>query len=193
ALFAVKVDGAGLKAWLEFAARRFNTIDPAQTAPQELVNAAFPSFNFDEITTPELSYRIDLTQAPGNRIRELRYRGSPVAAAQEFLVATNNYRASGGGNVPGLDGSKTVLASPDNNRDVLIAYIKSAKNLTRAANGMARSWRFAKVAIKGPLVFHSAPGMLALAREAGLDEVSLLRADDGGGKGFALYGVDLSK
>jgi 2',3'-cyclic-nucleotide 2'-phosphodiesterase/3'-nucleotidase len=30
ALYAVKVDGAGLKAWLETAAQRFNTIDPAR-------------------------------------------------------------------------------------------------------------------------------------------------------------------
>ena len=28
-LYAVKVNGAGLKAWLEHSAKRFNTIDPA--------------------------------------------------------------------------------------------------------------------------------------------------------------------
>src|SRR5205823_1034803 len=38
---AVKIDGAGLKAWLEKAATRFNTIDPAMREPQELVNAGF--------------------------------------------------------------------------------------------------------------------------------------------------------
>jgi 2',3'-cyclic-nucleotide 2'-phosphodiesterase/3'-nucleotidase len=45
----------------------------------------------------------------------------------------------------------------------------------------------------GPVVFHSAPGMLGLAREAGLDNVSQVRADDGLGKGFALYAVDLAR
>ena len=35
--------------------------------------------------------------------------------------------------------------------------------------------------------------MLSLAQDAGLDNVSLLRADDGLGKGFSLYQVDLSK
>jgi len=193
ALFAVKVDGAGLTAWLEAAARRFNTIDPANTAPQELVNGAQPGFNFDAPTSSELSYRIDVTAPPGRRIVQLRYRGQPVAASQQFLVATNSYRASGGGNVPGLDGSKTVLASPDSSRDVLIAYIRAVKNLTRTANGAARSWRFAPTATKGPVVFHSAPGMLALARAAGLDNVSLLQADDGSGKGLSLYAVDLSQ
>jgi 2',3'-cyclic-nucleotide 2'-phosphodiesterase/3'-nucleotidase len=41
------------------------------------------------------------------------------------------------------------------------------------------------------VVFHSAPGKLALAREAGLAGVSLLKDDDGSGKGYALYAVDL--
>jgi 2',3'-cyclic-nucleotide 2'-phosphodiesterase/3'-nucleotidase len=48
------------------------------------------------------------------------------------------------------------------------------------------------VATKGAVVFHSAPGMLELAREAGLQSVTELKQDDGGGKGFALYAIDLS-
>jgi 2',3'-cyclic-nucleotide 2'-phosphodiesterase/3'-nucleotidase len=193
ALALVKVDGAGLKAWLEKAASRFNTIDPDKTGPQELVNTGFAGYNFDTVTSPELRYEIDLTQAPGKRIGNLQLHGAPLAAGQEFLVATNNYRASGGGNFPGLDGSRTVLAAPDASRDVLIAYIKEAKRLSRAANGAQRSWRFTKVATKGPVVFHSAPGKLELARAAGLENVSQLAADDGQGKGFALYAVDLAK
>jgi 2',3'-cyclic-nucleotide 2'-phosphodiesterase/3'-nucleotidase len=193
ALALVKVDGAGLKAWLEKAASRFNTIDPNRSEPQELVNTGFAGYNFDSVTSPALSYEIDVTRAPGQRIVNLQLHGKPLADGQEFLVATNNYRASGGGNFPGLDGSRTVLAAPDASRDVLIAYIKEAKRLSRAANGAQRSWRFAKVAAKGPVVFHSAPGKLELARAAGLENVSQLAADDGQGKGFALYAVDLAK
>jgi 2',3'-cyclic-nucleotide 2'-phosphodiesterase/3'-nucleotidase len=193
ALYAVKVDGAGLKAWLEKSAQRFNTIDPSRTEPQELVNASVPSYNFDTITSEDVSYEIDVTQAPGNRIRNLSWRGTPVVAGQEFLVATNNYRASGGGNFPGLDGSRTVVAAPDTNRDVLIAYIRDVRQLTRADHGRQRSWRFASVRTAGPVVFHSAPNMVALAQEAGVSNVTQLRADDGLGKGFALYAVDLSK
>jgi 2',3'-cyclic-nucleotide 2'-phosphodiesterase/3'-nucleotidase len=193
ALAVVKVDGAGLKAWLEKAATRFNTIDPDKAGPQELVNTGFAGYNFDTVTAPELSYEIEVTQPPGKRIVNLRLQGKPLAEGQEFLVATNNYRASGGGGFPGLDGSKTVLAAPDASRDVLIAYIKEAKRLTREANGAYRSWRFAKVKTKGAVVFHSAPGKLELARAAGLENVSQLAADDGQGKGFGLYAVDLSK
>ena len=192
ALYVVKVSGVELKAILERSANRFNTIDPARTEPQELINPAFPSYNFDAMTDKDLRYEIDLAQPPGSRIRNLRYRGK-AAHAMAFLVATNNYRASGGGGFPGLDGSKTVIASPDANRDILIAYIKQARILTRAVHGQQRSWRFSTMNTAGPVVFHSAPQMLPVAREAGLDNVSLMRADDGLGRGFSLYQLDLSK
>jgi 2',3'-cyclic-nucleotide 2'-phosphodiesterase/3'-nucleotidase len=178
---------------MEKAAGRFNTIDPAKTEPQELVNAGFASFNFDTITSKDVSYEIDVTQPAGKRVRNLVFRGVPVKDEQEFIVATNNYRASGGGGFPGLDGSNIVLAAPDTNRDVLIAYIRQAKHLTRQAHAAQRSWRFARVKTAGQVVFHAPPGMLGLAQEAGIDGVTMVRADDGLGKGFALYAVDLSK
>jgi 2',3'-cyclic-nucleotide 2'-phosphodiesterase/3'-nucleotidase len=193
ALYAVKVNGAGLKAWLERSATRFNTIDPAKTEPQELVNPAHPSYNFDALTSPDVRYEIDITKPVGERIVNLRYRGKTVKPGSEFLVATNNYRASGGGGFPGLDGSSTVIASPDSNRDVLIAYIKKTRTLTRMAHARQASWQFVKVKTAGPVVFHSAPDVLSLAKEAKLENVSLLKADDGGGKGFSLYQLDLSK
>jgi 2',3'-cyclic-nucleotide 2'-phosphodiesterase/3'-nucleotidase len=34
--------------------------------------------------------------------------------------------------------------------------------------------------------------MMELAKEAGLKSVSQVKTDDGGGKGFALYAIDLS-
>lgn len=193
ALHAVKLDGAGLKAWLEKSAERFNRIDPASGAQQELINASFASFNFDMLTSADVTYQIDVTRPAGQRIVALHYKGAPLAPSQQFLVATNNYRASGGGHFPGLDGGKTVIAAPDSSRDVLISYIKRARTLTRARNASTRSWRFAPVATKGAVVFHAAPGMIELAREAGLTSVTQIKPDDGGGKGFALYAIDLSK
>lgn len=191
-IYAVKVNGADIKAWLETAAKRFNTIDPAKAAPQELIST-FPGYNFDMFTSSDISYEIDVTQAVGSRIRSLQYKGAAIDPAREFIVATNNYRASGGGNFPGLDGSKTIYASPDANRDVLIQYIKGVKALSRATNGSQRSWRFTRTALAGPVTFKSAQAGLGLAQAAGLSGVSLVQADDGSGKGLALYALDLSK
>ncbi len=191
-LYAVKVTGADVKAWLEKAASRFNTIDPAKTTAQPLVSA-FPGYNFDVITDPDFSYEIDVTQALGSRLKNLTWKGSPLDPTASFIVATNNYRASGGGSFPGLDGSKTILASTDTNRDILIAYLKKAQSLTRAHNGAARSWRFTKVTTAGPVTFSSAVNKLPLAVAAGLTNVSGGAVDDGTGKGLGTYTLDLSK
>ena len=191
-LYAVKVTGAGLKDWLEASARRFRQIDPKLTTEQSLVSSA-PGYTFDMITDKDLAYEIDVTKAQGSRITSLTYKGAAISPTAEFIVATNNYRASGGGNFPGLDGTKTIIASPDTNRDVLIAYIKTVKKLTRHDNGLDRSWRFAKVAAAGPLTFKSAQGKLPVAVAAGLTNISVFKDDDGSGKGLAIYQIDLSK
>ena len=46
---AVKIDGAGVKAWLEKSASWFNRIDPGKNRTQELVNRRVPTYNFDVI------------------------------------------------------------------------------------------------------------------------------------------------
>jgi len=191
-LYAVKVTGAELKGWLEAAARRFNRIDPALTTEQSLTSTA-PGYTFDMITHADIRYEIDVTKPQGERIVNLQYKGAAINPAAEFIVATNNYRASGGGNFPGLDGTRTIFASPDTNREVLIDYVKRVKTLTRAAHGSERGWRFVKVATAGPVTFKSAPGKLPAAQAAGINNVSQLRADDGSGKGLAVYQIDLSK
>ncbi|KFX27660.1 bifunctional 2',3'-cyclic-nucleotide 2'-phosphodiesterase/3'-nucleotidase [Ralstonia solanacearum] len=192
-VYAVKVSGADIKAWLETAAKRFNTIDPTSATVQKLVGT-FPGYNFDMFTTPDLTYEIDVTQPVGSRIKNLQYKGAAIDPAGAFIVATNNYRASGGGNFPGLDGSKTLYASPDANRDVLIRYIKKLGTVTRASNGAQRSWRFTKLASSVAQVrFSSAPNRLADATAAGLTNITQVAADDGSGKGLATYQIDLTQ
>ncbi len=192
-VYAVRISGGDLKAWLETAAKRFNTIDPNAATVQQLVSS-FPGYNFDMFTSPDLSYEIDITQPVGSRIRNLLYKGAALDANAQFIVATNNYRASGGGNFPGLDGSKTIFASPDANRDVLIAYIKKRGKLTRATDGAARSWRFTRLAGSAAHVrFASAPNLLAEAAAAGLTGITQVSADDGSGKGLATYEIDLTQ
>jgi 2',3'-cyclic-nucleotide 2'-phosphodiesterase/3'-nucleotidase len=187
-LTAVAIDGAALKGWLERSAERFNRIDPAKREPQELINRKMPSYNFDVIQGG-ITYAIDVTQAEGHRIRDLAYRGKPVDAAQRFIVVTNNYRASGGGRFPALDGSNIVVSAPDANRDVLIDWVRRQKHVTRAVDGADRNWRFATVKTAGPVVFTSAAGRIELAKKSGLDHVRWLRDN---GDGFATYAVDLA-
>jgi 2',3'-cyclic-nucleotide 2'-phosphodiesterase/3'-nucleotidase len=189
---AVLVTGADLQAWLETAAQRFNRIDPTKTTPQALVSS-FPGYNFDVLDGDgSIRYEIDVTQPVGSRIRNLTYNGNAIDPAAQFIVATNNYRASGGGNFPGLNGSKTIYRSPDANRDVLIAYVKAQKTLAKAVNGSDRSWHFTRVATAGPVTFTSKPGNAALAAADGIPGVTQVQADDGSGKGLAVYQIDLS-
>ena len=192
-VYAVKVNGADIKSWLEAAARRFNQIDVNKTTEQPLISS-FPGYNFDMFTTADVQYEIDVTQPLGSRIRNLSYLGKPMDAAQEFVIATNNYRATSGASfIPKLDGSSAIWASPDANRDVVIGYVRQNPQVTRAANGAAKSWRFTKVTTAGPVVFSSGADALSVAQAAGLTGVSLLAADDGQGKGMSKYQLDLSK
>ncbi|GEQ73055.1 bifunctional metallophosphatase/5'-nucleotidase [Comamonas testosteroni] len=192
-VYAVKVNGADIKSWLEAAAKRFNQIDVNKTAEQPLISS-FPGYNFDMFTTADVQYEIDVTQPLGSRIKNLSYLGKPMDTAQEFVIATNNYRATSGASfIPKLDGSSAIWASPDANRDVVIEYVRKNPQITRAANGAAKSWRFAKVTTAGPVVFSSGTNALSVAQAAGLSGVSMLAADDGSGKGMSKYQLDLSK
>ncbi|MGU3629559.1 bifunctional 2',3'-cyclic-nucleotide 2'-phosphodiesterase/3'-nucleotidase [Comamonas sp. C24C] len=192
-VYAVKVNGADIKSWLEAAAKRFNQIDVNKTTEQPLISS-FPGYNFDMFTTADVQYEIDVTQPLGSRIKNLSYLGKPMDTAQEFVIATNNYRATSGASfIPKLDGSSAIWASPDANRDVVIGYVRQNPQITRAANGAAKSWRFTKVTTAGPVVFSSGSNALSVAQAAGLTGVSVLAADDGLGKGMSKYQLDLSK
>jgi 2',3'-cyclic-nucleotide 2'-phosphodiesterase / 3'-nucleotidase len=148
----VKLSGAQVREWLEMSAGAFNRIDPAGPAEQNLLNPNFPSFNFD--TLDGLNYRIDVTQqarydrggklvAPdARRIVELQFAGQPINDKTEFAVVTNNYRASGGGSFPGLDGSTVILAAPDENREALLQYLQASKTVQPAADN---NWRIQPV------------------------------------------------
>ncbi|MCB1349952.1 MAG: bifunctional 2',3'-cyclic-nucleotide 2'-phosphodiesterase/3'-nucleotidase, partial [Maritimibacter sp.] len=118
---AVKITGAQLKGWLERSAGMFNQITPGE-ADQVLLNPDFPSYNFDVIDG--VTYQIDLSQPMmfdrdgavinegTQRIVNLAYNGEPVTDDMEFVVATNNYRAGGGGHFPGADGSTIIFEGP---------------------------------------------------------------------------------
>lgn len=197
-LQVVRVSGDIVRQWLEKTAEQFKRIDPAQVAPQDLVDTSFPTFNFDVLYAEgnALRYQIDLTQPKGSRITGLTYQGVPLDPAAQFLVVTNNYRASGGGDFPGLAGGKgdIVLQAPDASRDVLISYIKKHPVLDLATYGLARSWGFKPLAtLAGPVVFSSVPGTLALANAHGVSNVSVYDATPDPVTQLSRYAVDLTQ
>lgn len=186
-LAAVKIDGATLKAWLERSADRFNRIDPQQSAAQPLINTRMPGFNFDQIQGPGLAYVIDVSQPRGQRIVSLTWQGKPVTPEQTFIVATNNYRAAGGGHFPGLDGSHTLLNAPDANRAILIHWLEKHPHLTRK-DLPVRSWHFAPLKTAGPVTVTAPSGKLDLAQSLGLP----LRLVRDHGDGTSTYAVSFA-
>ncbi len=190
---AVKVTGAQVKDWLERSAGMFNQVDPGATdAP--LLNPAFPSYNFDVIDG--VTYQIDLSQpskyGPGgelenpgaSRITDLQYNGAPVTPDMEFVIATNNYRASGGGSFPGAMGDTIIFEAPDTNRDVIVRYIVDQGTINPTADA---NWRF-KPMEGTTVVFETGPK----ARDY-LDDVKAVSIEDAGegADGFALFRINL--
>ena len=190
---AVRVNGATVREWLEMSAGQFNRIDPALTTPQPLVNAAFPTFNYDVIDG--VTYRIDVTQPArytpqgrladpsARRIVDLRFQGQPVTDAMEFVVATNNYRASGGGNFPGMDGSNVVFETTETNQEIIKDWLIAQGTVDAAVTPI---WSFVPIAQPVEVVFESSPEARSLVGAG-----TRIRHVGEGQNGFALYSVSL--
>jgi 2',3'-cyclic-nucleotide 2'-phosphodiesterase/3'-nucleotidase len=190
---AVRVSGAILREWLEMSAGQFNRIDPALTTPQPLVNTAFPTFNYDVIDG--VTYRIDVTRparytpqgriadAQARRIVDLRFQGQPVTDAMEFVVATNNYRASGGGNFPGMDGSNIVFETAETNQEIIKDWLIEQKTVDAAVTPI---WSFAPIAAPVQVVFESSPEARSLVGDG-----TRIRHVGDGQNGFGLYSLTM--
>ena len=190
---AVLVTGAQVKDWLERSAGMFNQIE-AGSEGALLLNPEFPSYNFDVIDG--VTYQIDLSQpskfgpkgdllnADASRIVNLQFNGQSVDPNQKFVIATNNYRASGGGKFPGALGDTIIFEGPDTNRDVIVRYIVEQGTISPSADA---NWTFAPMPGTSVL-FETGPKAADYAGD--VKGVTLSPAGDGDG-GFTRFRLDL--
>ena len=190
---AVKVNGTTLKDWLEWSAGQYNTIDPSKKEAQPLINDSFPSYLYDVIDG--VTYEVDVTSLPkydkaqnvinpnANRIKNLRYNGKPVTADMEFIVATNDYRASGI-KIANPGGVNTVLKSPDSNRQAVMNYVNEVKTISASVNN---NWSFTPV--DATVSFLSNP----IAADLVKDTTTITYTGQTDDKGFGIFNMDLSK
>ena len=195
-LKAVLLNGDELKDWLEMSAGQFNQINAKDKKEQALINPDFPSYNYDVIDG--VTYKIDVTKpakydmsgnvinSEANRIKELKYNGKKVTKDMSFIVATNNYRATGGGHFPHLDGSNIVIDSPDENRQILIDYILDNQTINPTAD---QNWSFDTINKKKlNVTFESSNQAQAYAKD--IKTIDFVNETE---NGFAKYQLDLTK
>ncbi|MBI1749652.1 MAG: 5'-nucleotidase C-terminal domain-containing protein [Acidobacteria bacterium] len=127
-LYTVEMTGAQLRQVLEHAAEFF----PAWPFP-EGGRVRLPGYNADSAEGVE--YTMDLTQPAGQRIRDLRYKGKPLADDTKLRVATNNYRYAGGGHYTALQGLPVVYRSPMEIRELIIESVSRTGAILPEADG----------------------------------------------------------
>lgn len=90
-LYMTKVNGKQLKGLMEWSASYFNTYKPGDLTVS--FNPGIRGYNYDMYSGVE--YDIDISEEPGNRIKNLTFKGKPVTDDMEFKLALNNYRYNG--------------------------------------------------------------------------------------------------
>ncbi|MDQ2670001.1 MAG: 5'-nucleotidase C-terminal domain-containing protein, partial [Gemmatimonadota bacterium] len=133
-LRAIRISGAQLRAYLEQSARYFEVDANGRVS----LSDSIPGYNFDIVSGAE--YAIDLSRSPGRRIRDLTVRGKPVAPADTFTLALNNYRQGGGGGFAMLRRAPLVYDRGENIRDLLVAAIRR-RGTIRASELESDHWR----------------------------------------------------
>ncbi|OKJ69056.1 bifunctional metallophosphatase/5'-nucleotidase [Streptomyces sp. CB02261] len=135
--------GAQLKEYLEYSARYY-VLTPAG-APVDtgkLTNAdGIPDYNYDAVSG--LTYEIDIARPAGSRIVGLAFGGAPIDPAAKFVLAVNNYRASGGGAFPHVANAPQLWSNSDEIRNTIIQWVR-AKGTVDPALFASVDWRLTR-------------------------------------------------
>ncbi|MFF3287598.1 bifunctional metallophosphatase/5'-nucleotidase [Streptomyces sp. NPDC003023] len=135
--------GAQLRDYLEFSARYYvQTPGGGPVDTSKLTNAGgTPDYNYDAVSG--LTYDIDIAKPAGSRIVDLSFEGAPVDPAARFVLAVNNYRASGGGNFPHVAGARQLWANSEEIRNTIIAWVQ-ARGTVDPARFASVGWRLTR-------------------------------------------------
>ena len=106
-LYMHQGNGKMVRDALENSARYYNTC-ASDCSHGPLINPHVIGYNYD--MAQGVDYEIDLTQPPGQRIRNLRWHGKPLDDNQPLRIAVNNYRAGGSAGYSMFRGAKIRLA-----------------------------------------------------------------------------------
>lgn len=141
-LKAVRISGAQLRAYLEKSAEYYLPC-PAASCPR-VTSTEVPGYNFDVVSG--VDYTLDLTKPVGQRVTRLERGGRPVADADSFTIALNNYRASGSGGFSMLIGAPVVYDRGEGIRELLIAEIERRGRIA-PGDVFRKSWEIVPAAL----------------------------------------------
>ncbi|MBM3784517.1 MAG: hypothetical protein FJW30_09175 [Acidobacteria bacterium] len=135
-LYAIEGDGRMVKDALENAARYYAPCPAEGCKGKPRTNSAVIGFNYDMAQGVE--YEIDPARPEGDRVRNLRYQGRPLAMDRKLRIAVNNYRYGGSAGYGMFSGAKILWQSNQPIRDLMVEYYTRKKTLPSAADG---NWR----------------------------------------------------
>jgi len=122
-LLAVRLTGAQIKDYLERSVQWFRTVGSTGPFTTNQVSGIGPSYNYDAVRG--VSYDIEVSVAPGNRIRNLSYAGQPIDPNAKFVFVLNNYRQNGGGDFPHVATAPIVYDRALDIRELLVDWVSS--------------------------------------------------------------------
>ncbi|MFF3752181.1 bifunctional metallophosphatase/5'-nucleotidase [Streptomyces sp. NPDC002018] len=125
--------GAQIREYLEFSARYYvQTPAGGPVDTSKLTNAGgTPDYNYDVVSG--VTYEIDIAKPAGSRIVDLQFDGKALDPAATFVLAVNNYRASGGGNFPHVAAAQQLWSNSDEIRNTIISWVQTAGTVDPAA------------------------------------------------------------
>jgi len=120
-LYRVPVTGKELKAYMDWSAACYNQWVEGDVSIS--FNPEKPGYLYDMFSG--VDYEIDLSKPVGQRIRNVMFKGKPLADDQKLTLAVNNYRYSSALKAQKLVAGTKEWESPNSIRDMLVEYIKS--------------------------------------------------------------------